>query len=151
MTTDQTSGGAKAAAPTEGGRRPAKAAPKAAARGARSRPAATGGRTGGRTGDRTKGATKADAGRSVTVPLTGVRVPMVGVRVPGADMVTESTRRAAETVRSYLPPVERMVYYGGLGTAALVGVLEWPVAVAAGVGVWVASRARRPVDRAASQ
>jgi hypothetical protein len=46
---------------------------------------------------------------------------------------------AAQTLRIYLPPRERMAYYGGLGLMAVIGVLDWPVALAAGAGVWVAS------------
>lgn len=125
-------------------RRPAKTGAKAATRG--------GGRKTTASGGRATAATKtAPAGRSMTVPLVGVKVPMDGVRVPGADVAKQQTLRAAETVRSHLPSMERMLYYGGLGTAALVGVLEWPVAVAAGVGVWVASHTRRSADRPASQ
>jgi hypothetical protein len=35
-----------------------------------------------------------------------------------------------------------MLYYAGLGAMAALGVVPWPVAAAAGGGVWVASRAR---------
>ncbi len=51
------------------------------------------------------------------------------------------TRWAAQAVRANLPPTERLLYYGGLGVMATVGVLEWPVAAAVGVGVWLAGRA----------
>jgi hypothetical protein len=47
---------------------------------------------------------------------------------------------AAQAVRANLPPTERLLYYGGLGLMATVGVLEWPVAAAVGVGVWLAGR-----------
>jgi hypothetical protein len=91
--------------------------------------------------------TKAAGGRSIAVPLLNVRVPVLAARVPGADMAKRQTMAAADVVRSYLPPMERMAYYGGLGVAALVGVLEWPVAAAAGAGVWVATRTRRTANR----
>jgi hypothetical protein len=83
----------------------------------------------------------------MTVPLVNVRVPVLRAHVPGGDMARQQTMWAAQTVRSYLPPVERLLYYGGLGTAAVVGALEWPVAVAAGAGVWVATHTRRQANR----
>ncbi len=85
--------------------------------------------------------------RGMTVPLMNVKVPVLRARVPGGDMARQQTMWAAQTVRSYLPPVERLLYYGGLGTAAVVGALEWPVAVAAGAGVWVATHTRRQANR----
>ncbi len=86
--------------------------------------------------------------KSVTVPLVNVRVPVLSAHVPGGDMARQQTMWAAQTVRSFLPPAERLLYYGGLGTAAVIGALEWPVAVAAGAGVWVATRTRRQANRA---
>ena len=86
--------------------------------------------------------------KSVTVPLVNVRVPVLSAHVPGGDMARQQTVWAAQTVRSFLPPADRLLYYGGLGTAAVIGALEWPVAVAAGAGVWVATRTRRQADRA---
>jgi hypothetical protein len=75
---------------------------------------------------------------AVQVPVVHVRLPMLRVRVPRPP-VLESARWAAQTLRVYLPPRERVVYYGGLGLMAAIGVLDWPVALAAGAGVWVAS------------
>jgi hypothetical protein len=54
--------------------------------------------------------------------------------------VVTQTRSAGQAVRGSLPPTSRLLYYGGLGLAAITGVLEWPVAAAAGIGVWVAGR-----------
>lgn len=85
--------------------------------------------------------------RAITVPLVNVRVPVLRANVPGGDMARRQTMWAAQTVRSFLPPAERLLYYGGLGTAAVVGALEWPVAVAAGAGVWVATHTRRQANR----
>jgi hypothetical protein len=84
------------------------------------------------------------------VPLVNVRVPVLGVRIPGVATAKRETKAAAGVVRSYLPPMERLAYYGGLGAAAVLGVLEWPVAAAAGAGVWVATRGRGRASRAAS-
>jgi hypothetical protein len=124
---------AKAAkSPAKAAKSPAKAA-KSPAKAAKSPAKAAAQPTGGR--------------RGMTVPLMNVRVPVLRARVPGGDMARQQTMWAAQTVRSYLPPVERLLYYGGLGTAAVVGALEWPVAVAAGAGVWVATHTRRQANR----
>jgi hypothetical protein len=83
----------------------------------------------------------------MTVPVVNVRVPALRVRVPNLGAGVAQTRWAAETVRANLPPPERLLYYGGLGLMATIGVLEWPVAAAVGVGVWLAGRqgaGRRP-------
>jgi hypothetical protein len=79
----------------------------------------------------------------MAVPLTNVRVSLLGATVPGAHTAPEQTTRVVHGASSYLPPLERLLYYGGLGTAAVVGVVEWPVAVAVDAGVWVATRGRR--------
>jgi hypothetical protein len=75
---------------------------------------------------------------AVEVPMVHVRIPVLGVRVPHPAALA-STRWGAQALRAYLPPTQRLAYYGGLGLMAAVGVLDWPVAAAAGVGVWVAS------------
>jgi hypothetical protein len=75
---------------------------------------------------------------AVEVPGVHVRLPVLRVRVPRPP-VLGSAMWAAQTLRVYLPPRERMAYYGGLGLMAAIGVLDWPVALAAGAGVWVAS------------
>ncbi len=80
------------------------------------------------------------------VPI-GVRVRaphMPHVSMPSPRATAQQAVRAAEVVRSTLPPPERLVYYGGLGVLAAVGVLEWPVAAAVGAGVWLAGRRTRP-------
>ena len=79
----------------------------------------------------------------MTVPLVNVRVPVLRARVPGLAARAAETRWAAQAVRANLPPTERLLYYGGLGLMATVGVLEWPVAAAVGVGVWLAGRTGR--------
>ncbi|MDT7613409.1 MAG: hypothetical protein QOF00_856 [Pseudonocardiales bacterium] len=56
-------------------------------------------------------------------------------------------------IRLPLPPglpdvdAKRLLWWGGLGVAAVVGLLEWPVALAVGVGSVVAERLAR--ERAA--
>ncbi|HEX6497720.1 MAG TPA: hypothetical protein VF054_01660 [Micromonosporaceae bacterium] len=51
-------------------------------------------------------------------------------------------RMAAGIVRAYLPPRDRLIFYGGLGAAAALGAVDLPVAVAIGAGVWVATHRR---------
>jgi hypothetical protein len=50
---------------------------------------------------------------------------------------------AGHIVMGYMPPPDRMAFYGGLGLAAAVGMLDWPVAAAIGIGAIVARRASR--------
>lgn len=47
-----------------------------------------------------------------------------------------------------LPPAEQLVFYGMLGLVAAVNVIDWPVALAIGVGAAVAARHvnRRPAS-----
>jgi hypothetical protein len=47
-------------------------------------------------------------------------------------------------VRNNLPSRNTLLYYTGLGAAAALQVVSWPVAAAIGAGVWVASRTRTP-------
>src|SRR5690606_18578 len=56
---------------------------------------------------------------------------------------TEPAERAARAARAALPPPARLAYYGGLGAAAALGAIEWPVAVAIGVGAAIGQRMRR--------
>jgi hypothetical protein len=76
---------------------------------------------------------------AVQLPVVHMRLPVLTVRVPRSPVLA-SARWAAQTLQVYLPPRERLAYYGGLGLMAAIGVLDWPVALAAGAGVWVASR-----------
>lgn len=48
-------------------------------------------------------------------------------------------------VRVQLPPLDRMAYYAGLAGAAAFGVIEWPIAVIAGVGHALADDRRNRV------
>jgi len=77
---------------------------------------------------------------AMTLPVVNVRVPVLRVGVPGLGPLAMQTRWAAQTARANLPPMDRVLYYGGLGLMASVGFLEWPVAAAVGAGVWVAGR-----------
>ncbi|WP_214416494.1 hypothetical protein [Sphaerisporangium fuscum] len=59
----------------------------------------------------------------------------------------QEMNRAMETARTFLPPPDRLLYYGGLGLLAAIGLLEWPVAAAIGAGTMVAARARGAMGR----
>ncbi|WP_285705001.1 hypothetical protein [Microtetraspora sp. NBRC 16547] len=58
---------------------------------------------------------------------------------------------AVDVARSFLPPPERVAYYGGLGALAILGVIDWPVAAAIGVGTVLAQRGRTEESKAWSQ
>ncbi|MET8141850.1 hypothetical protein ABZU32_16210 [Sphaerisporangium sp. NPDC005288] len=55
----------------------------------------------------------------------------------------QEMNRAVETARTFLPPPERLMYYGGLGLLAALGLVEWPIAVVVGASTAIASRAMR--------
>jgi hypothetical protein len=50
---------------------------------------------------------------------------------------------AGRAVAGFLPPPERLVFYGGLGVAAVLGAIDWPVAAAIGLGTMIARRTGR--------
>jgi hypothetical protein len=89
---------------------------------------------------------------SVPVVHTRVRLPSLRATalassVPGMRAMTAQARWAVRTAKVNLPSRDHLLYYGGVGAMALVGVIDWPVALVAGAGVWVVSRAvkRQPV------
>jgi hypothetical protein len=69
-------------------------------------------------------------------PVTAVReiatAPVTVVRTLADDVATAARRPDA------------VLYWGGLAALAALGVLDWPAAVAVGVGVAVARGIRRP-------
>ncbi|MCC3332801.1 hypothetical protein [Nocardia abscessus] len=89
------------------------------------------------------------AGLSVPVPTVGVRMARVPLP-PGPRTVAGGVASATAAVRNRVPDRESLLYFGGLGAAAVTGVVSWPVAGAIGVGVWVAEHARRDSDTARS-
>lgn len=50
---------------------------------------------------------------------------------------------AGRVVAGYLPPADRLAFYGGLGVAAVLGAIDWPVAAAIGIGTVIARKAGR--------
>jgi hypothetical protein len=77
---------------------------------------------------------------SGAAPGASGRSPRLHVPRPHRQEVSD----AARTASSFLPDRKRLLYYGGLGLLAAVEVVEWPVAVALGIGIEVARRTARP-------
>ncbi|MGW4327882.1 hypothetical protein ACWEKR_18520 [Nocardia sp. NPDC004573] len=97
---------------------------------------------------KTEPPTKSDAPATSRARLR-VPVPTVGMRMarvplpPGPRTVATGVSSATTAVRNRVPDRESLLYFGGLGAAAVTGLVSWPVAGAIGVGVWVAEHARR--------
>ncbi|OXM72926.1 MULTISPECIES: hypothetical protein [Amycolatopsis] len=83
--------------------------------------------------------------RTATVNLPFVRAEFRAPHVPGRGEVTA----ALHTARSFLPPPRQLAYWGGLGLLAAVELIEWPVAVAIGVGTAIAGRGKGAAPRQA--
>lgn len=88
----------------------------------------------------------------VAVRLPALRLPVPHLSMPGPGLPTAIERAARSaagvvaTAGASLPAPRRLAYYGTLGVMAAVGALEWPVAAAIGVGVWVAGRPPREAE-----
>ncbi|MEV4510020.1 hypothetical protein AB0K00_13780 [Dactylosporangium sp. NPDC049525] len=80
------------------------------------------------------------------VPMPHVKVPVVHVAGPAARSVLTNVTWTTRTLVSAVPEPRRLLYYGGVGALAVLGVLEWPVAVAAAAGVWVATHTGRRAE-----
>ncbi|GHH68525.1 hypothetical protein GCM10017673_17660 [Streptosporangium violaceochromogenes] len=83
---------------------------------------------------------------TLNLPMMTVQFRPPHLHLPHVGM--QEAGHAVDAAKSFLPPTERMVYYGGLGALAVAGLIEWPVAAAIGVGTMIAQRARgksRPV------
>lgn len=83
----------------------------------------------------------------VPVPTLGMRMARVPLP-PGPRTVATGVSSATTAVRKSVPDRESLLYFGGLGAAAIGGLVSWPVAGAIGLGVWVAEHARREPDPA---
>lgn len=135
-----------------------KTAPRKTSERARTSAAGRAKTSGGRTartktsGARTTGAATATAERpsararttngnrvDVPVPVLTPHMKVVHVPAPGMSYVGDAGRLIA----GYLPPPERLAFYGGLGVAAVLGAIDWPVAAAIGIGTMIARRAGR--------
>jgi hypothetical protein len=73
----------------------------------------------------------------VPIPVLTPHMKVMHLRTPRMAYMEDAGRMVA----AYMPPPERIAFYGGLGVAAVVGLLDWPVAAAIGIGAVVARRA----------
>ncbi|WP_460492001.1 hypothetical protein [Dactylosporangium cerinum] len=80
------------------------------------------------------------------VPMPHVKVPVVHVAGPRARSVVTNVGWTARTVANAVPAPKQLLYYGGVGVLTAVGMLEWPVALAAAAGVWVATHSRERAE-----
>jgi hypothetical protein len=78
---------------------------------------------------------------ALDTPVVSLHVHRPHLHLPG--VTTKPAGRAVRAARNVLPTPTRLVYYGGLGAMAVAGVIEWPVAVAIGLGTAIGQRIRR--------
>ncbi|MGI5158275.1 hypothetical protein [Microbispora sp. CA-102843] len=86
----------------------------------------------------------------LNLPFLRLQLRAPEMHLPHVDMPHISGRdvgHAMDVARTFLPPPERIMYYGGLGALAVLGILEWPVAAAIGAGTLIAQRARSREQR----
>jgi hypothetical protein len=81
---------------------------------------------------------QASAGRTAHLNLPGMSAEFHKPQLPSPNEMAH----AAKAAPSLLPPTDKLLYYGGLGAAAVLGVIEWPVAIAVGAGIAIAQRSR---------
>jgi hypothetical protein len=77
-------------------------------------------------------------GATIPVPVVTPHLNVFKLHVSGPGV--PDVGGAGRAVASHLPSAERMAFYGGLGAAAVFGVLEWPVAAAIALGTAIARR-----------
>lgn len=86
-------------------------------------------------------AAKQPAGVTIPVPTLGVRPMHIGAPGAVAAGAVHGAAGVSDAIRDRLPDRQHLLYYGGLGALAALGVLSWPAAAAIGTGVWIAGRA----------
>lgn len=81
------------------------------------------------------------------IPFVTAQWHSADVHVPGKQEITSAANSAVESagsavsaVREQMPSREHAIFYGVLGGAAALSVIEWPVALAIGVGTALVSR-----------
>ncbi|GAB2751570.1 hypothetical protein GCM10027174_28030 [Salinifilum aidingensis] len=77
-------------------------------------------------------------GATVHLPFVTAEFHRPDMRLPGRQDVTS----AAETVRAQLPSTKHALFYGGLAAGTALSLIEWPVALAIGLGTAVVSSDR---------
>jgi hypothetical protein len=81
---------------------------------------------------------------SIEVRQPEMRMPHLEMsRLPMPHISRQELGHYVDVVRTFLPPPERMAYYGALGALAVFGVVDWPIAAAIGAGTIIAQRQRR--------
>ena len=70
----------------------------------------------------------------MNLPFVTANFHTPDVHLPSRQDVTSAASSAADTVRSQLPSPGQAAFYGALGLGAALSVIEWPVALAIGVG-----------------
>ncbi|WP_188190336.1 hypothetical protein [Nonomuraea sp. SYSU D8015] len=85
--------------------------------------------------------------RRPEVSLPNIRMPHIGM----PHLSRQEVGHYMDVARTFMPPPERIAYYGALGALAVFGVVEWPVAAAIGAGTVIAQRARRQGPSAAGR
>lgn len=93
-----------------------------------------------------------EAGRqfNVNLPFVRIQVRPPDLRLPHIELPHVSRQDVGQAVgiaRTFLPPPERLAYYGGLGALAVFGLIDWPVAAAIGAGTMIAQRTRAQEQR----
>jgi len=74
----------------------------------------------------------------VNLPFVTAEFHRPDVQLPGRKEFAS----AAESVRSQLPSTSQTLFYGGLAAGTVLSLIEWPVALAIGVGTAVVSSGR---------
>jgi hypothetical protein len=87
-------------------------------------------------GTKAEGRTEEARTATITLPFVTAQFRAPDLHVPSRDELGNAARGAW----SMLPSRKSMLFYGGLAVTAAVGVIEWPVAAAIGVGSALASR-----------
>jgi hypothetical protein len=77
-------------------------------------------------------------GTTVTLPFVTAQFRVPEVHMPRQ----EDFASAAETVRAQLPSRNHALFYGGLTAGAVLSIIDWPVALAIGVGHALVTRRR---------
>ena len=102
------------------------------------------GRSGQATGQAGSSGSSGHAGKTheatVELPFVTAQFHAPDVHVPGREDLTS----AANSVRSQLPSRDHALFYGALGLSAAFAVIDWPVALAIGVGTALVSRGSAP-------
>lgn len=88
----------------------------------------------------TRAGTPNGKGMEVPVPVLTPHMKVMHIPTPGMSYVGDAGR----IVAGYMPPPERLAFYGGLGIAAVLGAIDWPVAAAIGIGTMIARRTGMP-------